>query len=62
MSECPRCDGTGEYQRLPWDPRVRCAVCNGSGKLGEPKLSKRQKAMIRKILRTSPALDTFWVR
>lgn len=27
---CPRCEGTGEYQRLGFSPS-KCALCNGTG-------------------------------
>lgn len=28
---CPRCEGTGKYQRLGFAP-TDCALCNGTGK------------------------------
>lgn len=31
--KCPRCMGTGKYQRLPMDPETECAVCNGTGEI-----------------------------
>jgi hypothetical protein len=34
VSNCPRCDGTGRYQRAPWDEALECAVCGGTGQLG----------------------------
>lgn len=34
-SPCPRCDGTGRYQRLPQSTPAPCAVCEGQGRLGE---------------------------
>jgi len=33
VSPCPRCDGTGSYQRL-MGRSVPCAVCNGLGGIG----------------------------
>jgi hypothetical protein len=30
---CPRCEGTGKYQRLPVSPVTDCAVCNGTGQI-----------------------------
>jgi hypothetical protein len=31
--KCPRCMGTGEYQRLPGDLETECAVCSGTGEV-----------------------------
>jgi len=34
-STCPRCEGSGKYQRLPNDPEKPCAICDGTGKIAE---------------------------
>lgn len=31
VSVCPRCEGTGRYQRGPFDGDKPCAICNGTG-------------------------------
>lgn len=32
---CPRCMGTGKYQRFPTEPQKDCAICNGTGRITE---------------------------
>jgi hypothetical protein len=32
---CPRCMGTGKYQRFPTEPQKDCAICNGTGRIAE---------------------------
>jgi len=34
-SVCPRCEGSGKYQRLPGNAVTDCAVCEGTGKIIE---------------------------
>ena len=39
---CPRCEGSGNYQRLPEDPETVCAVCDGLGVIVEERLDDEE--------------------
>lgn len=42
--DCPRCDGSGLYVRLPGDPGTSCGVCSGTGRISEAELQARHDA------------------
>jgi RecJ-like exonuclease len=41
FTDCPRCDGTGRYQRGPTDEEKSCSICNGTGKIGSDGLGAK---------------------
>jgi len=47
-STCPRCEGTGKYQRLPADAEKDCAICDGTGKIQEPSLESAAREIAQK--------------